>query len=89
MCIPMGNSLLAYTLVGQVALETLVGVVKLVDTLIGWVDRDNPVEMIGIGVLIALTELVAALVEQIATVVVLTFPVGDLMLMIGTHESLC
>ena len=89
MCIPMGNSLLAYTLVGQVALETLVGVVKLVDTLIGWVDRDNPVEMIGIDVLIALTELVAALVEQIATVVVLTFPVGDWVLMIGTHESLC
>ena len=77
MCIPMGNSLLAYTLVGQVALETLVGVVKLVDTLIGWVDRDNPVEMIGIGVLIALTKMVAALVEHIATVVVLTFHVSN------------
>ena len=78
MCIPMGYSLLAYTLIGQVALETLVGVVKPVDTLIGWVDLDIPVEMIGFGVLVGLTELVAALVEQIATVVVVPMnPVGN------------
>ena len=69
MCIPMGHSLLAYTLIGLVALKTLVGVVKPVDTLIGWVDLDIPVEMIGFGELVSPTELVAALVEQIATVV--------------------
>ena len=63
MCVLMGHSILVYTLVGQVALETLVGVVKPVLTLMIWVDLDIPVELISFGALVRLINLVDTLIE--------------------------
>ena len=88
-CIPMRDSLLVYTLIEQVALKTLVGAVKPVETLMRRVDLGIPIERVGFDILMSLTELVAALVERIATVgFVLMFPMGNWMLMTGNHKSL-
>lgn len=62
MCVLMGHSILVYTLVGQVALETLVGVVKPVLTLMIRVDLDILVE-ISFGALVRLINLVDTLIE--------------------------
>ena len=54
----MGHLILLYTLVGQVALETLVGLVKHVETLMIQVDLEIPVVMISFGALVRLMKLV-------------------------------
>ena len=63
MCVLMGHSVLVYTLVWQVVLETLVGAVKPVITLMIWVDLDIPVEMISFGALVRLIKLVDMLIK--------------------------
>ena len=56
----IGHSVQVHTLVGQVALETLVGLVKHVETLMIWVDLEIPV-VISFGALVRLIKLVDTL----------------------------
>ena len=62
----IGHSVQVHTLVGQVALETLVGLVKHVETLMIWVDLEIPVVIISFGALVRLIKLVDTLMGWIS-----------------------